>query len=121
MLKIGKEYIVKFPFGSKKKMVLTCIHDTQLPTEIKYTFLEGNTKLMFTHSACKKMIISDNTPEVKWDMWRKQYVNNIMNVNNMNNVNNNSKIINVHEYIYNTDIPLPPIRSTPVRGEGWEC
>ena len=112
MLKVGKEYIVKFPFGSKKKMVLTCIHDTQLPTEIKYTFLEGSTKLMFTHSACKKIIISDNTPEMKWDMWRKQYVNN------MNNTNNISRIMNVHEYINN--LPLPPIRSTPVRGEGWD-
>jgi superoxide dismutase len=73
---------------------------------------------MFTHSACKKMIISDNTPEVKWDMWKKQYMNNINNINNMNNMNNNSRIMNVHEYINN--LPLPPIRSTPVRGEGWE-
>ena len=114
MLKVGKEYTVKFPFGSKKKMVLTCIHNTQLPTEIKYTFLEGSTKLMLTHSACKRMSIVEDTPEMKWNMWKKQYANNI------NNMNNNSRIMNVHEYINNLDIPLPPIKSTPVRGEGWD-
>jgi hypothetical protein len=35
-------------------------------------------------------------------------------------MNNISRIINVHEYINNLNLPLPPIRSTPVRGAGWD-